>query len=207
MIQQGVSLDPSMSPHGADGAGMTIGRVMDWIEARLEAIKSREEEEDEEEEREKEKERGVRPGGPTSASARTQPGAKASTAHEPHTSAPPPPKAPVRCLFISLSAVLNTLSLLASLYLCPRRIPHPRKQGPSFPLNQHPLHHLPLPSFGRINVRRKGFGQERNQTSLPHITRRQHQALSLSLMGYHHIHHTLTSPPSPLLWGPSGDMA
>lgn len=37
---------------------MTIGRVMDWTEARLEAIKSREEEEDEEEEREKEKEGG-----------------------------------------------------------------------------------------------------------------------------------------------------
>jgi len=66
MIQQGVSvggLDPSGSgsSHDAEGGGMTIGRVMDWIEARLDAIKSREEEEDEDEEREKERERGRPP--------------------------------------------------------------------------------------------------------------------------------------------------
>lgn len=36
---------------------MTIGRIMDYIEARLEAIKSREEEEDEDEEKEKDRER------------------------------------------------------------------------------------------------------------------------------------------------------
>ncbi|KAF5378590.1 hypothetical protein D9615_007105 [Tricholomella constricta] len=58
MIQQGVSLNPSASSHDPEQGGMTIGRVMDWTEARLEAIKSREEEEDEEEEREKEKEGG-----------------------------------------------------------------------------------------------------------------------------------------------------
>lgn len=34
---------------------MTIGRVMDWTEARLEAIRTTEEEEEEEEEREKER--------------------------------------------------------------------------------------------------------------------------------------------------------
>lgn len=38
---------------------MTIGRVMDWTEARMDAIKAREEEEDEEEERERDKERVV----------------------------------------------------------------------------------------------------------------------------------------------------
>ncbi|TFK33102.1 hypothetical protein BDQ12DRAFT_700918 [Crucibulum laeve] len=64
MIQQGVSVGGVGAPgsgsgsHDTEGGGMTIGRVMDWTEARLEAIKSREEEEDEEEEREKEKERG-----------------------------------------------------------------------------------------------------------------------------------------------------
>lgn len=62
MIQQGVSVgglgsSASESSHGADNDGMTVGRIMDWIEARLEAIKAQEEEEDEEEEREKEKER------------------------------------------------------------------------------------------------------------------------------------------------------
>lgn len=49
MIQQGVSVGGE-SIDGVDG-GMTIGRVMDWIDARLEAIKSREEEEEDEEER------------------------------------------------------------------------------------------------------------------------------------------------------------
>ena len=49
---------------------MTIGRVIDYIEARLEAIKSREEEEDEDEERDKERER--RP--PSSATSKTQSG-------------------------------------------------------------------------------------------------------------------------------------
>jgi hypothetical protein len=59
MIQQGVStggvaLSGSNNPAGD---AMTIGRIMDWIEARMEAVKAREEEEDEDDEREKEKER------------------------------------------------------------------------------------------------------------------------------------------------------
>uniref|UniRef100_A0A0W0EW54 Putative multidrug resistance-associated ABC transporter n=1 Tax=Moniliophthora roreri TaxID=221103 RepID=A0A0W0EW54_MONRR len=61
MIQQGVSvggIDTPGSGASAESDGMTIGKVMDWIEARMEAIKAREEEEDEEEEREKERERG-----------------------------------------------------------------------------------------------------------------------------------------------------
>jgi len=61
MIQQGVSVggvaDPSSAMSGsvreATGDEMTIGKVMDWIEARLEAVKSREEEEDEDEEKER----------------------------------------------------------------------------------------------------------------------------------------------------------
>ena len=36
---------------------MTIGKVMDWTEARVDAIKAREEEEEEDEEREKDKDR------------------------------------------------------------------------------------------------------------------------------------------------------
>ena len=57
-IQQGVSasdIGPSPS-HDMEG-GMTIGKVMDWTEARVDAIKAREEEEEEDEEREKDKER------------------------------------------------------------------------------------------------------------------------------------------------------
>ncbi|CCM06953.1 uncharacterized protein FIBRA_09267 [Fibroporia radiculosa] len=52
MIQQGVSTGESSD---SNGQGMTIGRIMDYIEARLEAIKSREEEEDEDEEKERPK--------------------------------------------------------------------------------------------------------------------------------------------------------
>jgi hypothetical protein len=66
MIQQGVSVGGVEDPlQGAgpmeEGSGnaMTIGKVMDWIEARLEAVKSREEEEDEDEEKEKERGRGA----------------------------------------------------------------------------------------------------------------------------------------------------
>lgn len=51
MIQQGVSAGESSE----GGSGMTIGRIMDYIEARLEAIRSQEEEDDEDEERDKER--------------------------------------------------------------------------------------------------------------------------------------------------------
>ena len=51
MIQQGVSAGESSE----GGSGMNIGRVMDYIEARLEAIRSQEEEEDEDEERERDR--------------------------------------------------------------------------------------------------------------------------------------------------------
>jgi hypothetical protein len=60
-IQQGVSADVGQSRkssnYATEGGSMTIGRVMDWTEARLDAIRAREEEEDEDEEREKDKDR------------------------------------------------------------------------------------------------------------------------------------------------------
>ncbi|KAM6493045.1 hypothetical protein JOM56_011179 [Amanita muscaria] len=55
MIQQGVSA--SGIDDSEDSEGMSIGRIMDWTEARLQALKQKEEEEEEEEEKEKEKER------------------------------------------------------------------------------------------------------------------------------------------------------
>ncbi|KAH0834255.1 hypothetical protein J3R83DRAFT_11611 [Lanmaoa asiatica] len=58
MIQQGVSAGGiAPSDHHAHSGEMTVGRILDWIEARMEAVKSREEEEDEDEEREKDRER------------------------------------------------------------------------------------------------------------------------------------------------------
>ncbi|KAM5539544.1 hypothetical protein V8D89_006653 [Ganoderma adspersum] len=71
MIQQGVSTDADPSRE------VTIGRIMDYIEARLEAIRAREEEEDEEEE----KERAAKGGPPSTAgpSAAVKPALKASS--------------------------------------------------------------------------------------------------------------------------------
>ncbi|KAJ3536843.1 hypothetical protein NM688_g6779 [Phlebia brevispora] len=54
MIQQRVSAGETGD---AEGGGMTIGRIMDYIEARLEAIRSTEEEEEEENEKDRERER------------------------------------------------------------------------------------------------------------------------------------------------------
>ena len=64
MIQQGVSAGESSSDPNGTG-GMSIGRVMDYIEARLEAIKSREDEEDEDEERERKDKEKPTSQGPT----------------------------------------------------------------------------------------------------------------------------------------------
>ncbi|KAF7307513.1 hypothetical protein MIND_00545900 [Mycena indigotica] len=47
MLQLGVS-DSQVLVGKSSESGMTVGRVMDWVEARLEAVKAREEEEDEE---------------------------------------------------------------------------------------------------------------------------------------------------------------
>ncbi|PSR78462.1 hypothetical protein PHLCEN_2v7405 [Hermanssonia centrifuga] len=58
MIQQGVSAGESSD---GNGGGMSIGRIMDYVEARLEALKSREEEEDEDEEKDKDRERDRKP--------------------------------------------------------------------------------------------------------------------------------------------------
>ncbi|TFY51914.1 hypothetical protein EVJ58_g10310, partial [Rhodofomes roseus] len=68
MIQQGVSAGDSSD---SDGQGMAIGRIMDYIEARLEAIKSCEEEDDEDE-KERERERS-KPGTSTAAPAKPAP--------------------------------------------------------------------------------------------------------------------------------------
>ncbi len=75
MIQHGVSAGGI--DNGESREGVTIGRVMDWTEARLEALKQKDEEEEEDEERDKERERG-----------------KPSTAPAAPASAPSAPKVP-----------------------------------------------------------------------------------------------------------------
>ncbi|KAJ2916378.1 hypothetical protein MD484_g4026, partial [Candolleomyces efflorescens] len=70
-IQHGVStstVEVGGASSEVEGGGMTIGRVMDWTEARLDAIKALEEDEDEDEERETQKERGRSANQPSAAS-------------------------------------------------------------------------------------------------------------------------------------------
>ncbi|KAF7348505.1 hypothetical protein MVEN_01368000 [Mycena venus] len=96
MLQLGVSDSHTLVPDRNQEAGMTIGRVMDWVEARLDAVRCREEEEDEEDERE----RGSHSSAPH-ASGSHRPSAPA---HKPSPSPPPPsrvtagPSSPPRSL-------------------------------------------------------------------------------------------------------------
>ena len=94
MIQQGVSTGDSS---GSDGQGDAIGRIMDYVEARLEAIRSREEEEDEDEEKERERAGGATTGSNTSkpASAGAVPPPVVAPKHPP-TSVQTPSAAPAR---------------------------------------------------------------------------------------------------------------
>ncbi|KAJ7089311.1 hypothetical protein B0H15DRAFT_908147 [Mycena belliarum] len=88
MLQVGVS-DSHTLVTGRDQqeAGMTIGRVMDWVEARLDAVRSREEEEDEEDERERGSHRSSAP--QASGSHRSN-----APARKPSPSPPPAPRTP-----------------------------------------------------------------------------------------------------------------
>ncbi|KAL1719413.1 hypothetical protein EV715DRAFT_290386 [Schizophyllum commune] len=66
MIERGVSADGGPTAMASNRASasenpMNVGRVMDWIEARLEALKAREEEEAEDEARKDAKDEGRRP--------------------------------------------------------------------------------------------------------------------------------------------------
>ncbi|KIM59519.1 hypothetical protein SCLCIDRAFT_1217643 [Scleroderma citrinum Foug A] len=100
MIQQGVSADVGIA-HPLNGETLSIGRILDWTEARIEALKAREEEEDEDEEREKEKER-ARSGPPSTSNTATKDSAppvsfptKASTSYRaPENTAPLTPHSP-----------------------------------------------------------------------------------------------------------------
>ncbi|TFK18331.1 hypothetical protein FA15DRAFT_709956 [Coprinopsis marcescibilis] len=111
-IQQGVSASGELGegepgPSSAvDGGGMTIGRVMDWTEARLDAIKALEEDEDEDEERENQKDhqrkRGAGPSATTTtnvvqstSSAYRKPAMPSSDPHKISSSTLPTPSSPI----------------------------------------------------------------------------------------------------------------
>ncbi|THH27077.1 hypothetical protein EUX98_g7117 [Antrodiella citrinella] len=139
MIQQGVSAGESSSDPNGTG-GMSIGRVMDYVEARLEAIKSREDEEDEDEERErKDKDRSNAGHSQSAAAASTnhRSGADPSASTK-STTAPVPEhkstKDTVRLFFIHFSRASMLIYSLTPL------TPH---TPPSFSHHQH--HAPPLP--------------------------------------------------------------
>jgi len=113
-IQQGVSTGDvgnalAGTSHTVDGGGMTIGRVMDWTEARLEAIRATEEEEDEDEEREKDRERGRAAPQPTAARTPTAGGAAPPSKTTSRKSALPRPKDAVCPLYHTLHEVFILL--------------------------------------------------------------------------------------------------
>ena len=110
MIQQGVSTGDSS---GSDGQGDAIGRIMDYVEARLEAIRSREEEEDEDEEKERERAGGATTGSNTSkpASAGAVPPPVVAAKHPP-APVQTPSAAPAR----SKDVVSPLLSVSASVH-------------------------------------------------------------------------------------------
>ncbi|PFH50190.1 hypothetical protein AMATHDRAFT_61517 [Amanita thiersii Skay4041] len=108
MIQQGVSASGIDNTDSLEG--MTIGRVMDWTEARLEAIKQREEEEEEEEERERERNRSASAAGntttttPAPASTRAPAPVPATTTTSTQLAPPPPSSASSRSTSASKAA-------------------------------------------------------------------------------------------------------
>jgi len=98
-IQQGVSASDIGPSHDIEGGGMTIGKVMDWTEARVDAIKAREEEEDEDEEREKDKERANSVAVPVAPKSEvSKPGVQHPSTHRPKdtTISLPTPNSPGR---------------------------------------------------------------------------------------------------------------
>lgn len=82
MIQHGVSAGGI--DNGESREGMTIGRVMDWTEARLQALRQKDEEEDEDEEREKERKPSTAPAAPTSAHSSAPKLSKSAAQHPPN---------------------------------------------------------------------------------------------------------------------------
>ena len=82
MIQHGVSAGGI--DNGESREGMTIGRVMDWTEARLQALRQKDEEEDEDEEREKERKPSTAPAAPTSAHPSAPKLSKSAAQHPPN---------------------------------------------------------------------------------------------------------------------------
>ncbi|KAL4065667.1 hypothetical protein V8B97DRAFT_2070319 [Scleroderma yunnanense] len=143
MIQQGVSVGASHN-----GEALSIGRILDWIEARIEAIKAREEEEDEDEEREKEKER-ARAGPPANPTAPVSFPSKASASE--HTTAPLTPHSP---------ALTNP------------SIPHPHPHPPPSPSPTITARSASFPNTrpikGRIPFSRKDLSDPSSTSTLSH---------------------------------------
>ncbi|KIN98263.1 hypothetical protein M404DRAFT_1005401 [Pisolithus tinctorius Marx 270] len=130
MIQQGVSVGgiaPSTSDNPLSGE-MSIGRILDWIEARVEAIKAREEEEDEDEEREKERDR-TRAGPQTSRTDPNKDTNNASVSFPPHPTASSSKPSDLTSAPTPLTPHSPSISNLT----------HPITSSPSIPTRSNPL--------------------------------------------------------------------
>lgn len=131
MIQQGVSAGES-----SDGNGMTIGRIMDYIEARLEAIKSREEEEDEDEEKDKERDRERRL--PPSALSKVPSGTALNVKSSSATNHPPAKSRESVCTTLpSFCCHCSRISKVVSAPMTPLS-PPPSTAGPAPPASPSP---------------------------------------------------------------------
>ncbi|KDR78124.1 hypothetical protein GALMADRAFT_245156 [Galerina marginata CBS 339.88] len=155
-IQQGVSAsdvgDSPLGSHAVDGGGMTIGKVMDWTEARLEAIKAREEEEDEDEEKDKERAAPPRP----------------TIAHRAVTS-PVVHKAEGKSVPLSSSLSANRLKDPVSSLPTPHSpVSHTANQMPSEPSSPSPPPSGPSSRSGQRPIKsRPGLTKEASQPVMP----------------------------------------
>ncbi|PPQ78567.1 hypothetical protein CVT25_011778 [Psilocybe cyanescens] len=181
-IQQGVSAgDVGQSPadsssHAVEGGGMTIGRVMDWTEARVDAIKAREEEEDEDEEREKGGERAAA-AVPASRAAPAPPvgGLKSSEGRKP---VPVPSSSRVKETIASLPTPNSPAS-------------HASTQPPSEPSSPSPPPSATLPRSGtRPSKSRPTPTKESSGPTMQPI----HSLSSAHSHSHSHIHSHLSDP-------------
>ncbi|KAH7882504.1 hypothetical protein F5I97DRAFT_1960983 [Phlebopus sp. FC_14] len=187
MIQQGVSTSGNTDrmPQGSSSGDMTIGRILDWIEARMDAVKSREEEEDEDEEREKEKERERARGGPSSTTAPAPPSAPTTVPapNHPHKDNATPASSPDTCPSHRPNKPVQSAS---EPYRPDEHTPGPAPptpRSPAFTFNAPPTHASPSPPISSAS-------RPPLQTHRPLKSRPSHTRKDLDL--------TSPIPPSPL---------
>ena len=194
----------SGSGHNADGVegeslGMTIGRVMDWTEARRDAIRVAEEDEDEDEERERGRTPGV-----AGATASTANGAAAravvkreSPAPQVQESGQEPAPAPTSGGPTSRSSTVSSSSTLPT-PSSPLQMPASRASlppAPTSPLPRNPVHSAafgasssspatPTPQRQPLQLRQPQIAQLQSKLRSPHTPTHAHNPEAGSLLSF-----------------------